>query len=478
MWIKIRKRERTNPAAVHELIKIKARAIDRREQRRMTPITLALAERAVPRYTSYPTAPHFGASVDGDIYASWLGALPVRAAVSLYLHIPYCAELCLYCGCHTKAVRREEPLTAYAERLEDEIALVAARTGRRKVSHLHWGGGTPSVLGETRLAALTASLRRAFDLEAVTEHAIELDPRRTTRELIHALADMDINRVSLGVQDFSPRVQSAIGRIQPFAEVENLVGELRAAGIVNINFDLMYGLPRQCEDNVRQTVTLANTLRPSRLALFGYAHVPWFKSQQKLFDETTLPGVAERFAQAEAARKLLVGFGYAPIGLDHFAEPDDSLALKARKGQLRRNFQGYTADAADALIGLGASAISRLPQGFAQNAPGAGAHGRTIAAGRFATSRGIALTQEDRVRGRIIERLMCDFAVDLACATPGKVNFATGVEALASLAKEGLVTIDGSRITVTGKGRPFVRLVAAAFDAYLPRGAARHSRAV
>jgi len=441
----------------------------------MTPIALALAERAVPRYTSYPTAPHFGASVDREVYTSWLNALPDDAAISLYLHVPYCAELCLYCGCHTKAVRREEPLIAYAERLEWEIALVAGRIGGRRVSHLHWGGGTPSVLGEARLAALTAALRRAFDLDAVAEHAIELYPRRTPRGMIRALGDMGINRVSLGVQDFSPHVQQTIGRIQSFAQVEDLVGELRAAGIVHINFDLMYGLPRQTEEDVRRTVTLANALHPSRLALFGYAHVPWFKTQQKLFDEATRPGVAERFAQAEAARELLVEFGYAPIGLDHFALPDDSLTLKARRGQLRRNFQGYTVDAADALIGLGASAISRLPQGFAQNAPGSGVYARAIADGHLATARGLALTAEDRMRGRIIERLMCDFAVDLAGAD---LDFMAEIEGLAHLVDEGLVTIDGTRITVTGKGRPFVRLAAAAFDAYLLRGASRHSLAV
>jgi oxygen-independent coproporphyrinogen III oxidase len=445
----------------------------------VTPVALALAERAVPRYTSYPTAPHFTAAVDAAVYAGWLAALPEDAAISLYIHVPYCAELCLYCGCHTKAVRRKEPLEAYADRLAREISLLADRIGCRRVLHLHWGGGTPSVLGAARLAALTLQLRRAFDLDGLSEHAIELDPRRTARGLMTALADMGVSRVSLGVQDFSPHVQAAISRIQPFGAVEEVVGLLRETGIAAINFDLMYGLPQQHEDDVCRTVTLAHALHPARLALFGYAHMPWFKSQHKLIDASTLPGVAERLAQAAAARELLIAFGYVPIGIDHFAEPNDSLARAAARGCLHRNFQGYTVDAADALIGLGASAIGRLPQGFAQNAPGVGLYSRAVASGRFATARGIAPSREDRARGRIIERLMCDFAVDLAaCPEAEQIDFTPEIESLRPLCAEGLATIDGKIIRISERGRPFVRVVAAAFDAYLDHGAARHSRAV
>jgi oxygen-independent coproporphyrinogen-3 oxidase len=445
----------------------------------MTPFALALAERAVPRYTSYPTAPQFAPAVDAGIYAGWLDALPEHAPISLYIHVPYCAELCLYCGCHTKAVRREAPLEAYAEQLAQEIRLVAGRIGRRQVLHLHWGGGTPSVLGETRLGALVGQLRRAFDLDSIVEHAIELDPRRTSRALVAALADMGVNRVSLGVQDFSPHVQSAIGRTQPLAVVEEVVCRLRENKIANLNFDLMYGLPRQREEDVRATAALTCRLRPARLALFGYAHVPWFETQQKLIDACTLPGIGERFAQATAAREVLTSFGYLAVGLDHFAAPHDSLALAAATGRLRRNFQGYTIDTAEVLIGIGASAINRLPQGFAQNAPGVGAYAGAVAARRFASARGIVLTPDDRVRGHIIERLMCDLAVDVA-ACPGaqQIDFTPELDALTPLCAEGLVTIDGTFVRVTERGRPFVRLAAAVFDAYLPRGAARHSRAV
>ncbi|HXW27532.1 MAG TPA: oxygen-independent coproporphyrinogen III oxidase [Xanthobacteraceae bacterium] len=446
----------------------------------MTPIALALAERAVPRYTSYPTAPQFGPAVDGRVYEAWLAALPADATISLYVHVPYCAELCLYCGCHTKAVRRDAPLSAYAQRLAQEISLLAARIGRRKVSHLHWGGGTPSVLGEARLVALAALLREAFAFAAIAEHAIEIDPRQATRATIDALGAMGINRVSLGVQDFSAHVQQAIGRVQPYRVVADVVDALRAAGIIDINFDLMYGLPRQREDDVRRTVALAAELRPRRLALFAYAHVPWFRAQQRLIDEADLPGVAERLRQGAAARELLTARGYAAIGLDHFAAPHDSLALAARDGRLHRNFQGYTIDDADALIGIGASAIGRLPQGFVQNAPGVGAYERAIAAGRFATLKGLALTGEDRLRGHVIERIMCDLAVDLAAcgAGNGPIDFGEGIAALTPLRDEGLVEINGARIRVTERGRPFVRLVAAAFDRYLANGTSRHSRAV
>ena len=342
-----------------------------------------MLERAVPRYTSYPTAPNFTSAVDADVYRSWLAGLSEDASLSLYLHVPYCRELCLYCGCHTKATRKQKPIDAYAKRLADEIAIVARHTGRRKVTHLHWGGGTPSILGTDLLTIIADEIRRRFDLAAVREHAIELDPRHLTRPLAQALRDIGVNRASLGVQDFSPQVQRAVGRIQPFDMVKNAVAMLREFGIDKINLDLMYGLPNQTVRDVRQTASLAHELKPQRVAVFGYAHVPWFRPQQRLIDKSELPSAQERLAQAEAAHETLVQFGYQPIGLDHYARPDDQLAPAASAGRLHRNFQGYTVDDADALLGLGASSISRLPQGFAQNAPDVGNYSRAIAAGNL-----------------------------------------------------------------------------------------------
>jgi oxygen-independent coproporphyrinogen-3 oxidase len=443
---------------------------------------IALAERNVPRYTSYPTAPHFTADVGPSVYASWLAAIPADATLSLYIHVPYCTEICRYCGCHTKATRRAEPLDAYADALISEIDLVAAAMTSRSVVHLHWGGGTPSILGPERLARIVQRIANHFDLLRLIEHAIELDPRQVTKPLADVLAALGVTRASLGVQEFSPHVQEAIGRIQPFETVRAAVDALRGAGVTRINVDLMYGLPGQSIADVEATADLAAALRPARLALFGYAHVPWFKANQKLIDEAALPGASERIEQARAAALRLAGHGYVPIGLDHFARADDELAVAARTGRLRRNFQGYTTDPADALIGLGASAIGKLPQGFAQNAVDIAGYVRAVSQGALATVKGITVSADDVLRGAIIERLMCDLAVDLEALPPGAPRgastFAHERADLDALAAAGLITIEGSRITVTEAGRPFVRLVAAAFDAYLPQSRSRHSIAV
>jgi oxygen-independent coproporphyrinogen-3 oxidase len=438
---------------------------------------LTLAERAVPRYTSYPTAPHFSAAVGAQTYAGWLAALPRDAKFSLYVHVPYCNELCLYCGCTTKAVRQRAPIVAYADLLEKEIDLLGAVIGGRQVVHLHWGGGTPSILGSDILGEIVERLHHAFDPTDIAEHAIELDPRHVTPRLADTLGRIGITRASFGAQDFSPHVQQAIGRVQPFEQVEAAVGLVRAAGVEAINIDLMYGLPHQTVGDVIRSAELAASLAPSRLAQFGYAHVPWFKPHQKLIDTKALPGAAERMAQMHAAAETLEECGYVRIGLDHFALPQDELSRAARTRRLRRNFQGYTTDAADALLGIGASSIGRLPQGYVQNAPDVGSYARAIAAGQFAVAKGIAFSPDDVRRANIIERLMCDFAVDLD-AEAGPADFAAELDALDAFAAAGIVRRNGRHVVVTEKWQPFVRLVAAAFDAYLPQNQKRHSVAV
>lgn len=444
----------------------------------MDPI-LSLAARNVPRYTSYPTAPHFSPDIGPDVYARWLEALPASATLSLYLHIPFCTEICHYCGCHTKAARRPEPVARYAASLIEEIRRVGARAGARRVTHLHWGGGTPSILGEAGLAEVTEALDLAFNLASLRDHAIELDPRRVTPSIARTLAAIGVNRASLGVQDFSPQVQHAVGRIQPFDVVQRAADLVRGVGIGRLNIDLMYGLPRQTVREVMRSAALAISLAPQRLALFGYAHVPWMKKHQRLIDAAALPGLSERLEQARVAAEVIVGLGYQAIGLDHFADADDDLAIAARSGRLRRNFQGYTDDDADALIGLGASAIGRLPQGYVQNVVDIGGYARRAGDGRLATAKGLAFSADDRLRGTIIERLMCDLCVDLdRVAGAERESFAAEIERLAPLAREGAVRIEGRRIDVTLAGRPLVRLAAAAFDAYLDHGGARHSIAV
>jgi oxygen-independent coproporphyrinogen III oxidase len=440
-------------------------------------------DKAVPRYTSYPTAPHFNSDVNDDVFRSWLEALPEDATLSLYLHVPYCRTLCHYCGCHTKATLRRDPIDDYAQRLGEEIATVARYAGKRRVTHLHWGGGTPSILGSDALKSIGDEIYGSFNCAVTREHAIELDPRYLTRPLTQTLRDIGVNRASLGVQDFSAHVQSAAGRIQSFDLVANAAAMLRAVGIDRINLDLMYGLPKQTVQDVQRTATLAHALKPRRIAVFGYAHVPWFKPQQRLIEMRDLPSGPERLAQAKAAHETLVQLGYHPIGLDHYALADDELATATMAGRLRRNFQGYTVDDADALLGLGVSAISRLPQGFAQNAPDVGNYSRAVAVGQLATVRGIALSTDDRVRGHIIEQLMCSMAVDLTAITGSRGlnienDISNALDLLQPFEEDGTLVIDGGRIEITEKGRPFVRLVASAFDAYLTRNRARHAPAV
>ena len=442
----------------------------------MSPELLAKYDRPVPRYTSYPTAPHFHAEIGRHDYRDWLAELPPGARLSLYLHVPFCQDLCWYCGCHTTVARRYQPVAKYRDLLLRELDLVgAALGGRRPVGHIHFGGGTPTMLAPDDLCLLGERLRARFQLLGAAEFAVEIDPRRLTRETVDALAAIGVNRASLGVQDVNPEVQLAINRWQPFAVVERAVDWLRTAGIHGINFDLMYGLPRQTTVRVRASVDAALALRPSRVALFGYAHVPWMKRHQRLIDEAALPGAAERAAQFEVAAARLEAAGYVAIGLDHFALPEDSLAVARKQGRLHRNFQGYTTDDAGALLGFGASAIGSRPQGYVQNAVPIPEYRDAIRGGRLATARGTRVSAHDRLRRAIIERLMCDFAVDLNGQT---ARLAPELEALEPFRTDGLLTIDDGLIRVEPAGRPLIRTICAVFDAHLQRGLARHSRAV
>jgi oxygen-independent coproporphyrinogen III oxidase len=448
----------------------------------MDPAALALAERAAPRYTSYPTAPHFSKDVGDAEMRDWLAALDPHASLSLYLHVPFCREICAYCGCHTKATRQEAPLTAYKETLLREIEMTALATRAKNVASIHWGGGTPSILGPSRFHEIVERIRDLFNVTRETEHAIELDPRLLDAPMAQALARAGITRASFGVQDLNEHVQEAAGRVQPFEIVERAVSLLRGVGIEAINLDLMYGLPNQSVEDVARTAAMAASLSPSRLAVFGYAHVPWFKANQKLIDAAALPGAAERLAQAAAVRRALEREGYVAIGLDHFARPDDALSIAASEGRMRRNFQGYTVDSASALLPFGVSAIGRLPQGFIGNATDLAGWRRSIEADRFPVTRGLVFSVEDLARGDVIERLMCDFAVDYG-AVAQEHGFALDAfddarPALRLLEADGVVTVEGRRVAVTERGQPFVRLAAAAFDAYLEASAARHSAAV
>lgn len=438
---------------------------------------LKYAEQSAPRYTSYPTAPHFNASVDGAVYRRWLGELPEDASLSLYLHTPYCREMCWYCGCHAFAAKRDEPVAQFVESMLMEIDAVASATSARRVTEIHWGGGTPNSLSPERFETIAARLNERFDLGACERHAVELDPRLLTRAQVDAMARVGVNRASLGVQDFDDAVQRAIGRVQPFAQVRDAVAMLRDGGIQALSFDLMYGLPHQTLESVRRTAEQALSLQPSRFSVFGYAHVPWFKSRQRLIDTASLPGASARHALAEAIRATLADAGYVEIGYDHYARADDPIARAAQHGVLNRNFQGFVEASCDALIGLGPSAISTLPQGYAQNEPEVGAWRAAVSAAHFATKRGVALSAEDVGRREMIMRLLCDFELDLA-DYGGVAAFSSELAELAPLAGDGLVEIQQGRLRIPPSTRAFARLVAQAFDLYRNREAARHSAAV
>ena len=449
----------------------------------MIPETLArYADRRIPRYTSYPTAPHFTEAVDAGAYARWLGGIAPGSLASLYLHIPFCRSMCWYCGCHTTITKADEPIVDYLGTLRREIEQVAdAIPHRQAVGHIHFGGGTPTILQPADFEALVALLRRRFDVRPDAEIAVEIDPRTLTPAMAAALGRAGVTRASLGVQSFDPRVQKAVNRIQTFEQVATVTRSLREAGIRGINFDLIYGLPLQTVESCRETVARCLELAPDRFAVFGYAHVPGFKPHQKKIDEAALPGPEARHAQAGAVAEVLEAAGYRRIGLDHFARADDPMAVAAARGTLRRNFQGYTTDPCDLLLGFGASAIGRLPQGYVQNAVVLGGYAKRVAAGSLATIKGYELDREDRLRADLIERLMCDFRLDVAevAGRHGADPAALLAEAdLGPLEADGLVRREGTVIAVPDPAKPLVRAVAARFDAHLAASLRRHSPAV
>lgn len=450
----------------------------------MTPDLLSrYADQRLPRYTSYPTAPHFSPSVGPETCREWLAALAPDAVGSLYVHIPFCRRMCWYCGCNTIVTQRDQPIEAYLAALRREIALVGESLSHPlSVAHLHFGGGTPTIVNPRDLVALMDDLRRAFAIRDDAEIAIEIDPRTLTTGMAATLGKIGVTRASLGIQSLDPTVQEAIGRVQSFDESAVAAERLRRAGVAGINVDLIYGLPHQTVASAVATVETCLLLRPERFSVFGYAHVPSFKRHQRKIGADTLPAGPERHAQSEAMAARLVEAGYVRIGIDHFALPQDPMAKAQAEHRLHRNFQGYTTDAADALIGLGASAIGRLPQGYVQNEVLVGAYVDAVTGGRLATAKGFAFGRDDRLRGELIERLMCDFRVDIdaICRSHGAAGdrFAGIAADLDRFAAEGLIRREGSVIEIEPEARSLVRAVAARFDAYLPQSTRTHSPTV
>lgn len=431
-----------------------------------------LYDRPVPRYTSYPTAVDFHEGVGAREQAAALKAVPADMPVSLYVHIPYCREICWYCGCNTGAIGRADRIGRYVEALDAEIASVS-RLMRGRVVSIHFGGGRPNALPREELVALIGRLRSAFVTIARPEIAVELDPRLADAAYARALAQAGVSRASLGVQCFAPHVQARINRIQPTGMVERVVGELRDAGISAINFDLLHGLPAQSIEDVAETIRQAITMRPDRIALFGYAHHPRLMPRQRMIDATALPRGPERFEQASHAHDLLVATGYQAIGFDHFALPDDSLACAAREGRLRRNFQGFTDEPGAAVIGLGASAISQFPGLLVQNEKHVGRYRDAALAGRIPAARGIERTDEDRMLGEAIERLLCTGEVDLSVVAHrhGRTiaDYFPARTRLQAMVDGGIARMSNGVLSIPPGAMAYARVVATGLDPRIQR---------
>ncbi len=434
-------------------------------------------DRPVPRYTSYPTAVQFTQTPSWEADKALIHRLDPSEPVSIYIHIPFCHSLCHYCGCHTRIVGRYGPVSEYIATLTQEIALFSSTAKKRhSASRIHFGGGSPNLASTEDLEKIMLALGRAFHIPPEAQIDMECDPRLLSEEKIRALALMGIRRVSLGVQDFDPNVQGAINRIQPFEQVKNCVDNLRRHGIENINFDLITGLPLQTLETVEATLEKTLSLSPDRIAVFAYAHVPWMKKHQHLLEKFPRPDALTRYKMSELVREMLCHNGFTDIGIDHYAQNTDSLALAQQAGQLRRNFQGYTDDTATTLIGFGLSSISQYADAYTQNTTDAPAYRKAIAEGRIPSARSCYLTEQDQSRRALIERIMCDFEADLS----NYRGIETPLESLTELLQDGLITLSHRKriIRITEKGRPFVRLVAACFDQYLNQAELRHARAV
>lgn len=442
---------------------------------------LGLFDARVPRYTSYPTAPHFSASVTSGLFASWIEAIPEGSSISLYMHVPFCRRLCWFCACRTQGTSSDDPVIAYAQTLLDEISLLRRHLPRGvTLSRLHWGGGTPTMLPPDQMKILADAVFSVVPLGPGAEFSVEIDPNEIDAPRLDALVGAGMNRVSIGVQDFDPEIQKTIGRDQSYDLTRQVADMVRDRGVTSLNADILYGLPHQTKERIAASVQKLLSLSPDRVALYGYAHVPWMSRRQQLIPSDSMPTPEERLRLFETASRLFEWDGYRAIGIDHFARPEDGLATAQAAGRLRRNFQGYTDDTAPVLVGLGASSISRFPQGFAQNAPSTSAYTKAVRAGTFSTHKGHVFNGEDRLRARIIEALMCDFHLSRDeilrdhDVTPARLD---DMLTAAANAFPGMVRIDTNGLSIPPHGRPLTRMIARAFDAY-DQTKAQHSAAI
>ncbi|SLN33944.1 oxygen-independent coproporphyrinogen III oxidase [Roseisalinus antarcticus] len=442
---------------------------------------LGLLDARVPRYTSYPPANHFSPAVDAATVAGWMSSIAPGSRISIYVHVPYCRTLCWFCACRTQGTATNKPLAPYLALLKAELKKVSETLPKDVViGNIHLGGGTPTILPVDLLTDLCETLKDLRPWAPDAEFSVEIDPTEIHQARIDVLARYGMTRASIGIQDFDEVVQQAIGRIQPYELTRNVVDMLRAAGVRSLNVDALYGLPYQTCARLAASIQRILSLAPDRVALFGYAHVPWMAKRQVMIPADALPDAEERLDLFDTARRLLTWDGFRSIGIDHFALEGDSLSDAARTRTLRRNFQGYTDDQSDVLIGIGASAISQYPQGYAQNISTSSRYAQAVAGGELATERGHAFSDDDRLRRRMIESLMCDYALNLDALS---ADFDTPKSRLMSMTAdlrdrfaEYLDVTDGA-IRLTRNAALIARMAAHELDAYqMPEG--RHSRAL
>ncbi|UXX84589.1 oxygen-independent coproporphyrinogen III oxidase [Roseovarius pelagicus] len=424
----------------------------------------------VPRYTSYPTTAQFTDTIGPDDHSAWVRAIPDGNKISIYVHVPFCRRLCWFCAYRTQGTRNDHPIAAYLNVIKAELALLSADLPQGvTLSRLYWGGGTPTLLTPSMIADLTETIRAVVPFAEDTEFSVEIDPTEIDSTRLDALMHAGLSHAVIGIQDFDPLVQAAIGRIQSFDATRDVVAELRARSIEHISVGILYGLPHQTPVRIAQSVQHLLSLNPDRIALYGYAHVPGIAKRQQLIPSADLPTPQERLALFQAAQELLVWDGYSQIGIDHFCGVADGLPQAQQTGQLRRSFQGYTDDPADVLIGIGASAISHFPQGYTQNAPATGAYAAAIQAGQYATQRGHAYRGDDLMRARVIQALMCDFTV---CRARLCRDLDISADALHRLLAEvaarfpNLLQLDEEGLTIPTEARLLTRVIARAFDGY------------
>lgn len=430
-----------------------------------------LFDAKVPRYTSYPPANRFLPDIGRLFHRGWLASTVPDRPVSIYVHIPFCRRLCWFCACRTQGTRTLAPVEAYLQDLSAEIAQVARiLPDGVSMARLHLGGGTPTLLSAAQLDRLLTDLYRAFPRSPDFELSVEIDPTEAADTVLETLGRWKLARASIGVQDFAPHVQKAIGRQQSFALTQKVAQRLRACGVNSLNVDLLYGLPGQTDASLLQTLDLVSRLAPDRLALYGYAHVPHVSKRQVMIPADSLPDAEARLQMSELARDRLVAGGFLPLGIDHFARPNDSLARAARAGTMRRNFQGYTDDTCATLIGLGASAISRFPEGYVQNAVATGAYRKAVAQTGSAASKGYALGPEDNLLADVIDALMCTGGIVQADICARYPNGARQIQALFQALQEKFplaVRINEGRLEIRPGFAALTRVIAAYVDGKL-----------